>query len=178
MTRKNTSQTLAASTRKGFVHESPRAQTIEWFTPPEVFQALGLHFDLDVCSPGAGKSCVPADRHYTIHDDGLTSPWYGTVWCNPPYGNATRIWLRKLAEHGDGIALVFNRTDTAWFQETAATADVICFTKGRIPFIDGRTNRPAGSPGTGSALIGYGPTAQQAIQQSGLGLCFQPAPLQ
>ena len=52
--------------RAGFSHESPVNESMEWYTPPEVFDALGVHFDLDPCSPGAGKSFVPADRHLTV----------------------------------------------------------------------------------------------------------------
>lgn len=162
------------SAKGGFTHESRRAATVEWLTPPFVFAALNLTFDLDVCSPGAGKTFVPARRHYTVEDDGLALPWEGLVWCNPPYGNATGVWLRKLAAHGNGIAMVFSRTDTAWFQDSAASASALCFMGGRVKFINGHTQRPAGSPGAGSVLIGYGDTARAALLQSGLGLCFEP----
>ena len=40
-------------------HEPSIGATSEWFTPPEIFDALGLTFDLDPCSPGAGH-WVPA----------------------------------------------------------------------------------------------------------------------
>lgn len=105
-------------------------------------------FDLDVCSPGAEKTSVPATRHYTVVDNGLTSRWFGTVWMNPPY-TGIRPWTRKLVSYGDGIALVFARTDTAWFQEAAASATLLCFVADRISFINGDTGQPAGSPGTG-----------------------------
>ena len=55
----------------GFAHESTHNISVEWYTPPEIFTALGLAFDLDPCSPGPGKSFVPARRHYTVADDGL-----------------------------------------------------------------------------------------------------------
>ena len=29
------------------VHERPVGATVEWYTPPELFDALGLTFDLD-----------------------------------------------------------------------------------------------------------------------------------
>lgn len=66
----------------GFTHESTHNESIEWYTPPEIFDSLGLEFDLDPCSPGEGKSFVPAKNLYTAEDDGLTSPWSGTVFMN------------------------------------------------------------------------------------------------
>lgn len=33
----------------GFTHET--AGSPEWYTPPEIFAALGLTFDLDPCAP-------------------------------------------------------------------------------------------------------------------------------
>lgn len=156
----------------GFTHESTRNESFEWYTPPEVFAGLGLTFDLDPCSPGAGKSFVPALNHYTIEDDGLASPWFGTTFVNPPYGSETPKWMRKLAEHGDGIALVFSRTDVKWFQEVGVQADLICFVSGRIKFFKGNIEDRGGTPGAGSMLLAYGETAAKALLNSGLGACF------
>ena len=45
--------------------------------------------------------------------NGLLQDWWGTVYCNPPYGSHVGIWMRKMAEHGDGIALIFARIETS-----------------------------------------------------------------
>ena len=39
----------------GFVHEAAVGNSVEWYTPKSVFDALGVGFDLDVCSPGLDK---------------------------------------------------------------------------------------------------------------------------
>mgnify|MGYP001765539388 CR=1 FL=1 len=164
----------------GFSHESAHNESIEWYTPPEIFKALGLVFDLDPCSPGAGLSHVPARKHYTIDDDGLTSSWFSDqgamVFMNPPYGKHTPDWMARLAEHardgGQGIALVFARTDVKWFQEHCTGADLICFVSSRIRFYKGNTTDQAGSPGAGSMLVAYGPDAARAVLDSGLGACM------
>jgi hypothetical protein len=152
----------------GLVHESPVNATVEWYTPPWVFDALGLEFDLDPCS-GPGD-LVPARRKIRLPDDGLAAEWSGRVWLNPPYGPHTPVWLSRLADHGDGIALVFSRTDTAWFHESAARADVACFMRGRVRFLrDG--GEASGAPGAGSVLLAYGETCAAALLEAGLGLC-------
>jgi hypothetical protein len=77
----------------------------ECFTPPEIFEALAIDFDLDVCAPVGGVAWVPAKRHYTIHDDALTQKWEGRVWMNPPFSNV-RHFAPRFREHANGIALV------------------------------------------------------------------------
>ena len=54
----------------------------DWYTRPAIFDALGLTFDLDPCSPGPDH-WVPARRIYTKQDDGLRQPWHGLVFMNP-----------------------------------------------------------------------------------------------
>ena len=75
------------------------------YTPPWIFEALNIEFDLDVCSPKGGLPWIPAKNHYSEEDDGLTSEWYGNVWMNPPYSKPDP-WVRKFIEHEQGIALI------------------------------------------------------------------------
>ena len=46
----------------------------------------------------------------------------GRIWLNPPYSKPL-IWqfVEKLAEHGNGIALLFNRCDSNKFQDIIFT---------------------------------------------------------
>lgn len=159
---------------RGFSHESQRNESIEWYTPPSIFERIGLRYDLDPCSPGEGKSFVPADKFYTIEDDGLTSPWEGKVWMNPPYNSEIVPWMNKFKEHHNGIALVFSRTDTQWFQNVAATSDLICFISKRVKFYKGGMDHQPGTPGAGSCLIANGKESMDAVLASGLGLCVEP----
>jgi DNA N-6-adenine-methyltransferase (Dam) len=147
--------------------------SVEWYTPPSVFHALGLRFDLDPCAPKGGVPWVPAQRHYSVEDDGLAQPWLGRVWLNPPYGAATSAWVERLARHGDGVALVFARTDTTWAQRAIANATAVCFVSGRISFIAGHGGEQRGhNAAAGSMLLAYGDTCADALRRSGLGLTF------
>lgn len=164
---------------RGFAHESsrgtmPDGEENQWFTPKYIFDAIGLEFDMDPCSPGAGLTHVPAKKHLTIVEDGLATPWEGTVFVNPPYGNHTPVWMKKLAEHNDGIALVFSRTDVKWFQEYASQTSAVCFISSRVKFHKGHIGEGSqvGTPGTGSMLLAFGEKAAEALKQSGLGSVF------
>lgn len=164
---------------KGFTHESTYNESKEWYTPKYIFDALGIPFDLDPCSPGGQiVPWIPALHHYTIEDDGLIKEWSGTVWVNPPYGSDTPKWMHKLNQHGNGIALVFSRTDVKWFHDYIPQADAICFIKGRVQFVraedawDYTHNlyKPCGGCGAGSMLVAYGSEMAGALLCSGLGL--------
>ena len=161
---------------KGFSHESTALSVpVEWYTPQYIFDSLGLEFDLDPCAAPAYDN-VPAKNKYVLPTDGLLEKWYGTVWLNPPYGKQTPLWINKMIHHNDGIALVFARTDTQWFQKAIETASIVCFIGSRVKFVNGNTGKSDGTPGAGSALIGWGDTAYTAISQSGLGKCMVLAP--
>lgn len=153
-------------------YESPRGASVEWFTPPRVFAELGLSFDLDPAAPPGGVPWVPARRSYCRTDDGLLQPWEGRVWLNPPYGPGIARWLSKLGRHGDGVALVFARTDTRWFQAAAREAGALCFVARRLSFLRG-DGRPAGAAAAPSVLLGYGDTCASAVRHCGLGLSTQ-----
>lgn len=136
-------------------HQSARMGSDEWLTPPEILEALGS-FDLDPCSP-INRPWPTAAQHYTIEDDGLSKPWVGRVWLNPPYGAEAVRWLKRLADHGNGIALIFARTETeAFFSQVWERADGLLFIRGRLHFhyVDGRRARANG--GALSVLIAYG----------------------
>ena len=150
-------------------HEPCIGATDDWYTPPDIFDALGLIFDLDPCSPGPAH-WVPARKIYTKEDDGLVQPWSGTVFMNPPFGrrNGHVPWLRKFLAHSDGVAIVRAYTSSAWFHQWAVKAQTMCFPRGKTKFI-----RPDGSigraPGHGVVLLGMGTVGNKALAQCGLG---------
>src|SRR5690348_14101892 len=136
-------------------HQTYQGKTNEWLTPPEIVAALGP-FDLDPCSPSQ-RPWDTAALHYTQEEDGLRLPWTGRVWMNPPYGPHTGIWLKRLSEHSNGVALIFARTETEMFHRWVwQKADAALFLRGRLHFysVDGKkAHFNAGAP---SVLIAYG----------------------
>lgn len=149
-------------------HQSASMKNDEWLTPPEIMAPLGK-FDLDPCSPIV-RPWDTAAHHYNIRDDGLLRSWSGRVWCNPPFGREAVKWLRRMADHGNGIALIPARTETAMFYETVwGVADAILFVKGRPHFhrVDG--SRAPFNSGAPICLVAYGNNNAIVLLQSGLG---------
>lgn len=140
----------------------------EWLTPPEILRKLGS-FDLDPCAP-VNRPWATARHHYSRLNDGLAQPWAGRVWLNPPFGREAVKWLRKLVQHGNGIALVPARTETAMFYECVwDVADAVLFMKGRPHFhyVDG--TRAKANSGAPICLVAYGAANALCLEQSGLG---------
>ena len=151
---------------EGFTHESHKAETVEWYTPPWIFDQLNVMFDVDVCAPKGGVPWIPAKKHIALPTNSLEEEWEGFVWCNPPYGKETASFLMKMSKHNNGLALVFARTDTKWFHDYAAKADSLLFLKGRVQFVDGTGLTKSSGSTCGSVLIGFGEQATQVLRNS------------
>lgn len=143
-------------------HWETEGKSDDWYTPAYIFDALDCGFDVDVAAPENGPLHVPCDSW--IWRDSLDEEWRGFVWMNPPFGgrNGLTPWLDKFIAHGNGIALVPDRTSAPWWQEMAAFTDQILFIAGKVKFI-----RPDGSigksPSVGTTLVGIGPKATYAL---------------
>lgn len=151
-------------------------ETDEWYTPAYIFRAMGVRFDLDVSSPPTGPLHVPADDFIAPPRDGLSHPWHGFVWMNPPFGHQStkRAWLARFFDHGNGVALVPDRTSAPWWQEAAPSASAVLFISPKVKFL-----RPDGSrgeqPGTGTTLLAAGELGAKALMRAGdLGALFRP----
>lgn len=148
-------------------HTKPfKGETDSWITPKEIVSALGS-FDLDPCEHITQPWKLAASG-ISLPDDGLLREWFGRVWLNPPYSEAWR-WLDRLAEHGDGIALVFARTEVAGFVRTVWNrASAVLFIYGRLTFCRPDGSRGRSNSGGPSCLVAYGSRNVAALKQSGI----------
>jgi len=149
--------------RDGFGHEKPyEGESDDWITPPAIVEALG-EFDLDPCA-SVTQPFVFARTLYTVKEDGLSKEWCGRVWCNPPYGAKTHVWIERLAKHGNGVALIFARVETQLWQDIIfPTASGYLFPRGRIAFYRPDGTKPNSSSGAPSALVAWGDENRAAL---------------
>lgn len=145
-------------------HQRPhRGATDVWLTPPEILAAVGP-FDLDPCA-ATDRPWDTAARHYVEADDGLSQPWDGFVWCNPPFGPEAGHWLARLADHGNGIGLVPARTETRWFVgQVWKRADAILFLHSRPHFHYPDGTRARANSGAPIVLVAYGTQAVRRLE--------------
>lgn len=150
---------------KLFTQEQTEMTSDDYYTPKWIFDALGVHFDLDVASPPDGPPFTPCDRYYTQADDGLVQPWSGLVWMNPPYSKPAP-WVDRFIAHGNGLALLpFAKSkwcETLW--ESPAQVAFIYVVKFLRP--GGETPAAIFQP---LALWAIGHDAINALHSSGLG---------
>jgi len=127
-----------------YTHAGNSSTSENWETPKELLEPLYSvfgAFDLDPCSPTSGRTApVRAKVHYTETDDGLSLPWFGTVYMNPPYGRSIHNWTAKAkAEVAQGnakvvVGLLAARPATAYWHRDIAGSASIFFLKGRLKF--------------------------------------------
>jgi phage N-6-adenine-methyltransferase len=175
---------LAGEESPALPHVARNTGEQEWYTPQEYLdaarQVLG-GIDLDPASSDTAQETVRAARYFTAQDDGLTKPWAGRVWLNPPYAQPLiGQFAERLASHfeaGDvtaAVVLVNNATETTWFRRLARLAAAICFPEGRVRFLDEQGN-PSGAPLQGQAVLYLGNDVGGFVGTfSPLGLCLSP----
>lgn len=158
-----------------FADDQFSSRNDRWLTPLTLINALG-EFDLDPCgAPGHAT----AREVWTPEEvgDGLSMPWSGRVWLNPPYGRTMVDWIRALAVHHHGTALIFARTETALFHDWVwPHADGLLFMKGRVTFLDPEGVAASANSGAPSVLIAYGREDADRLRDSSIPGAFVPGP--
>ena len=151
--------------------ERGKDRTDEWYTPKHIIDSLtcaGANFELDPCT-FVNPPYQIAKNTFNKYQDGLTKDWFGNVWCNPPYSTfLIKKFIAKLASHGNGIALIFNRMDNSlWHELIFPNADAILILRGRLRFmnIDGVVSDPAGC---GSVLVAFGKENAECLERCGI----------
>lgn len=172
----------------GFGHELPyKGKTNDWITPKWIIQAFNnlktgdahfptasteavgsskvgnMYFDLDPCASMTQPHPCAANQ-YTIVENGLLQRWVGMVYCNPPYGRHVGAWVKRMAEHGEGIMLIFARVETeVWQSEIFPTADGFLFPRRRVNFLKSDGTESKSSAGAPSAFVAWGNQAREAL---------------
>jgi len=145
-----------------------------WYTPRWIIRDLGP-FDLDPCAADL-MPIVTADVCYTKEEDGLSLPWFGKVWLNPPYGRGEENWLERMARHDNGIALLFSKTETdMFFNHVWGAARAVFFFRRRIKFSSEYGKAGHNAP-KGSVAIAYGPQSATRLERADLPGAFITLP--
>lgn len=120
-----------------------------WLTPPPVLDAIRGFFRGPIGLDPATEPSNPTDAeyYYTRVNDGLTIPWQGPVFVNPPYGKELMPWVIKITDEAKTVTPIVallpgQRFETLVWQERLLPHPnlyAICFIRGRLKFL-----RPSG----------------------------------
>ena len=126
-----------------------------WYTPIEYLELARRVLGAIDCCPASstfaqnrfdfGKRCV----HFTSATNGLTKPWCGRVWLNPPFskGLMSAFVDKLIGEYRSGrvsaaILLTTVFSANVWFQRASRAAAGLCLLEKRIQF-----ENETGAPG-------------------------------
>lgn len=143
-------------------HVSNNSGNNEWYTPQYIIDAARKtmgKIDLDPASSDIANRTVRATTYYSKDDDGLSKPWFGNIWLNPPYakeliGKFASAIKNRCNDYDQAIILVNNGTETEWFHDISSVASAICLVKKRIRFLD--INGNLGKPLQGQIILYVG----------------------
>lgn len=153
--------------KAGTRYYADRPRSNEWYTPQAVIDAARATMggiDLDPASCEAANEIVQAATWYAEGDDGLSKPWTGRIWLNPPYSSGGKdclaAWMQRAREavaSGEAkelILLVHNVPDTKAGHPALRECAAACFTAPRLKF-HGPDGHVPGAMSTGQMILLY-----------------------
>lgn len=146
-------------------HQATIGKSQTYITPRFIIDALGP-LDLDPCAAWPRPwDCAQVNWSRA----GLDCAWFGSVWLNPPFDRrGVGAWIDRLAEHGNGMALLHARTETAWFRPVWKRAEALLFLYERVTFHDQAGALYGANSGAPVVLCAFGPDMGQRLADSGL----------
>lgn len=130
----------------------------DWYTPEmyvELVRNVLGGIDFDPASSEEAQKTVRAAKFLT--ENGTILPWNGRVFLNPPYSRGIMgEFVTRMVGHGNGIMLTNSSTDTDWWHRALEGCSAVCFTYGRIAFVDGNTGLPVRNNSRGQCFFLYG----------------------
>ena len=152
----------------GFVQKSKKDL---WQTPPELWKNINRldNIDLDPC-PGSGTAIGDMNFWLDLGMDGLGSPWWGSVFLNPPFSQKTE-WIDKAIEeielgNVDVIYVVTpDSTDVQswWHDRLVPNCEYSWFSRGRINYVDPNTGNQAKGVSFGTAVSIMGDPPKEVL---------------
>tara|TARA_Y100001001_G_C7965491_1_gene294032 strand:+ start:826 stop:1320 length:495 start_codon:yes stop_codon:yes gene_type:complete len=129
----------------------------DWETPQSLFDEACKKYKvrptLDVCATRRNKKCATF-----FSKQSLNKQWNKSFFMNPPYGKGViDKWIKyayeqHLKHNVTGLALIFAKTETAWWWNYIQDKAEVYFIKGRVHFqLDGKT--PKNSAPYGSCWV-------------------------
>ena len=141
--------------------------TPEWLLA-KVRKFYNGYIGLDPCSSELHQKRVYANHYYTEKDNGLKHPWYGNIFCNPPYSHPG-LWVDKATKEfktGDKeiIMLLPAVFRAKWGQQLWKEFPLVLLFDKRLAFYSPFLNEEVKGNRDGSLLVYLGSYGDNFIQ--------------
>jgi hypothetical protein len=154
--------------------------TVNWYTPSEVIELVRAvlgRIDLDPASDELPQAWINAKQQFTVC--GLSRPWGGKIFLNPPFDNSA-VWVAKLiAEYeslnvSEAILLVNSNLGYKWYENLWISYPVCC-ARERIRFIKADGTQ-GGQAKRGQTFVYFGTNVERFSEVfSSIGRVILPA---
>lgn len=116
------------------------------YTPSPIINATKRvigRINLDPYSDARGNSIVKADRYFDKNLElGFKNFWRGNVFCRPPGGKLTKMFMFKCSNSNyvPHAIFVVDRTQASWYQGYLNSGywDAVCEVKEKIQFVSSK----------------------------------------
>lgn len=143
-----------------------------WGTPDNILElvrtVMGGGIDCDPATSPEAQQRIQATVYYTEADNGLTKPWFGRTFINPPYGPGLvePIVEKLITELAAGrvtevIVLVNAATGSAWYRRLLSITDAHCLPSKRIRSVGADGLPSKGSPTHDQVFFYRGPAPER-----------------
>jgi hypothetical protein len=157
-------------------HQQCVGKSQDHVTPLWLLRAIGAHgeidglggFDLD---PAAADPRPWDCARVNWSSHGLERDWPRdwSVYLNPPFHRyEVGAWIKRLAKHGNGIALLHARTEAEWFEPIWQHASGILFLGDRIKFCRPDGSEQPHNSGAPAILVAFGDNALARLRRCGI----------
>ena len=148
-------------------HQTTIGKSQDHITPRWIINRLGP-FTTDPCAADPRPwNC--AEHNITEAQDGLRRLWCGYTWLNPPFDQrVVGRWIERLAQHGNGVALLHARSEARWFAPCWRHASGILFLATRLKFCRADESEQPHNSGAPPVLVAFGEYALARLEASGI----------
>ena len=112
------------------------------------------------------KELITSNGEFDLIDPKLSETWQGRIFLHPPHNANFEKYIDKMANHGNGIALVFSRTDSNAFHKYILNrAHALFFISGRFKYIDENGKKFKENCGGAVLFVAYGQQNSSILKQ-------------
>lgn len=122
----------------------------EYPTPQAIFDECDARYGPLLLDAAATYENTKCRRLLTAIDNSLAYPWWGRVWCNPPYSLTRQFVEHAIRQVAVGnaelvVMLLPSNTATRWWREAYEHADEVLLISGKLKFGESKHTAPTGS---------------------------------